>query len=370
MTGPALADCDLAAPDAKAAGPGCAHAWMDKNLRLNDIVTVGTHNSYKAKIPDKIMALIRMGKPAVADGLDYAHRPLGEQLDSGARAIEIDVVYDPKGGLYAHPAGAKMTGEVMPDDWTAAMSAPGFKVLHVQDLDFHTVCITFVACLKDLKTWSDAHPDHVPILVTMNAKDDAIPMPGSVTPLKFDAAAYDALEAEILSVFPREALVTPDSVRGDAATLRDAILTKGWPTLGETRGKFIFALDEHGDKIKPFLDGHPSLKGRVMFVDAPIDSPEAAFLVLNEVTDIPAIRDAVHRNFLVRTRADADTVEARGNDTTRRDKALASGAQYVSTDYMEPDTRLSGYTARMPDGVIAACNPERRPERCAGMPVE
>ena len=38
----------------------CGRAWMDKNLRLNDIVTVGTHNSYKMAIPDKIMALIRM----------------------------------------------------------------------------------------------------------------------------------------------------------------------------------------------------------------------------------------------------------------------------------------------------------------------
>jgi len=33
-------------------------------------------------------------------------------------------------------------------------------------------------------------------------------------------------------------------------------------------------------------------------------------------------------------------VEARTNDTTRRDKALSSGAQYVSTDYMQPTPAL------------------------------
>jgi hypothetical protein len=369
-TGAASAACDLAAPDAKAAGPDCARAWMDANLRMNDIVTVGTHNSYKAAIPDKIMALIRMGSSRAAKGLDYAHKPLAAQLDDGARAIEIDVVYDPQGGLYAHPAGAAMTGETMPPEWQAAMAAPGFKVLHVQDIDFHAVCITFVACLKDLKAWSDAHPDHVPILVTMNAKDDSIPMPGSVTPLKFDADAYDALEAEIRSVFGPGDLVTPDMVRGDYKTLREAVLTRGWPTLGAARGKFLFALDETGDKIKPILDRAPSLEGRTMFVTAPEDSPAAAFLVLNETSDIPHIRDAVHRNFLVRTRADADTVEARTNDTSRRDKALTSGAQYISTDYMEADARLSDYTARMPAGVIAACNPERDAARCAGFAVE
>jgi hypothetical protein len=136
------------------------------------------------------------------------------------------------------------------------------------------------------------------------------------------------------------------------------------------RGKFLFALDESGDKLAAYIGGRRSLEGRVMFVNAPENAPQAAYLTLNETTDIPRIAADVQRNFLVRTRADADTVEARQNTTVRRDKALASGAQYVSTDYMQPDTRFGPYQARMPPGVIAACNPQRRPERCAGLPVE
>jgi hypothetical protein len=367
---PALAECNLEAADAAAAGPGCARAWMDENLHLNDIVTIGTHNSYKAAIPDRIMALIRMGARTEAQGLDYSHLPLTDQLKDGARAIEIDVVYDPDGGLFAHPAGAAMTGEALSDDYVATMSKPGFKVMHVQDIDFHAVCITFIACLQELKAWSTAHPDHVPILVTLNAKDDSIPMPGSATPLKFDTAAFDALDKEVLSVFSRDDLVTPDEVQAGSRTLRDAILTDGWPKLGAVRGKFLFALDESGDKLAAYIGGRRSLEGRVMFVNAPENAPQAAYLTLNETTDIPRIAADVQRNFLVRTRADADTVEARQNTTVRRDKALASGAQYVSTDYMQPDTRFGPYQARMPPGVIAACNPQRRPERCAGLPVE
>jgi len=365
------ADCNLAAPDAKAAGDGCAKAWMDKNLHLNDIVTIGTHNSYKAAIPDKIMALIRMGAHRQAVGLDYSHIPLKEQLDDGARAIEIDVVYDPQGGLYAHPAGAQMTGETMPEAWTAEMMKPGYKVLHVQDVDFHAVCITFVDCLHNLKDWSKEHPDHVPVLVTMNVKDDSIPMPGSVDPLKFDTAAADALDAAVLSVFSKDELVTPDQVQGGAATLRDGVLEHGWPTLGETRGKFLFALDEGGTKIKTYIGDRKSLEGRVFFVNSPDENaPQAAYFTLNETSDIPRITEDVQKNFLVRTRADADTMEARRNDTSRRDKALASGAQYISTDYMHPDSRFSPYQARMPQRVIAACNPQRHPERCAGLAVE
>ena len=367
---PACADCDLQAADAAAAGPGCARAWMDENLRLNDLVTVGTHNSYKTAIPDKIMALVRMGASSEARGLDYSHVPLTEQLDDGARAIELDVVYDPEGGLYARPAGAAMTGEPLSDDFVATMSKPGFKVLHIQDIDFHSVCLTFVACLQELKAWSKAHPDHIPILITINAKDDSIPMPASVTPLKFDTAAFDALDKEILSVFSPDELLTPDVVQGGAPTLRDAILTDGWPKLGAVRGRFLFALDESGDKLAAYIGGRRSLEGRVMFVNTTEDAPQAAYLTLNETSDIPRITADVQKNFLVRTRADADTVEARANDTSRRDKALASGAQYVSTDYMHPDTRFGPYQARMPAGVIAACNPQRRPERCAGLPVE
>ena len=42
---------------------------------------------------------------------------------------------------------------------------------------------------------------------------------------------------------------------------------------------------------------------------------------------------------------------------TQRDKALASGAQYVSTDYHEPDRRFSDYSVRFPGGQVARSNP-------------
>jgi hypothetical protein len=65
----------------------------------------------------------------------------------------------------------------------------------------------------------------------------------------------------------------------------------------------------------------------------------------------------VDQGFLVRTRADADTAAARSGDVTQRDKALASGAQFVSTDYPEPDPKLSGYRVGFPGGVVARPNP-------------
>jgi hypothetical protein len=337
-------------------------------LHLNDIVTVGTHNSYKQAIDPKLFAFLTTQAPKLVPALDYSHATLTDQLNDGARAIEIDVAYDPKGGLFAHPLGPALVGLPLPDGYADYMSKPGFKVLHVQDFDFHSSCVTLRDCLTILKGWSRTHPNHIPILLTFNAKDDSLPQ--QTQALKFDAAAFDAMDAEIRSVLERKDLITPDDVQGAYPTLREAVLQHGWPTLAASRGKFILALDEEGTKIALYRGSRRSLEGRAMFVNAPEDSPAAAYLTLNEaLTDTTHITRDVKLGFLVRTRADADTVEARSDDTRRRDAALASGAQYVSTDYMQPDLRFSAYTARMPQGVIAACNPVRAAGKCS-QPLE
>ena len=368
--GTAASACDLQAPDAARAGAGCARAWMDANLHLNDILTVGTHNSYHAGLTDKVMALVKGAAPKAWQGLDYVHGPLADQLNDGARALELDLAYDPVGGRYAHPAGARIAG--LPDDpaYVAEMSKPGLKVLHIQDIDYRSVCITFVECLTIIRDWSRAHPDHVPILITMNTNDEKTRVPGGVDELPFDEAAYDALDKEIASVFSPRELITPDDVRGDYPTLREAVLKHGWPTLGAARGKFLFALDEGSRHIAAYRGARRTLEGRILFVNVDENQPDSAYLTLNEHADDARIAADVKAGFIVRTRADADTLEARSNDVTRRDDAFRSGAQYVSTDYMRPDTRLSGYQARLPNGAIAVCNPQREPERCAGLPIE
>lgn len=170
------AACRLKAPDVAHAGKGCARAWIDANLKLNDIQTVGTHNSYKQRISPKLYAMVLKASPKAIE-IDYTHPNLTEELDDGARGLEIDVAYDPKGGLYAHPLGAKMSGEPAPEGHEAVMMKPGYKVLHIQDIDFRSSCWTFVECLTVIRNWSKAHPGHTPISITMNAKDGKSPVP-------------------------------------------------------------------------------------------------------------------------------------------------------------------------------------------------
>jgi hypothetical protein len=369
--GSAVAACHLNAHDAASAGKGCAQRWMDANLRMNDILAVGTHNSYHEVARPQVMALIRAAAPKQWQGLDYDHsEPLDRQLDDGARALELDLVYDPQGGRFAHPAGARLAG--LPDDpaYVAAMSKPGFKVLHIQDVDYRSNCLMFVECLRVIRTWSLAHPRHVPILITMNTNDEKTHAPGGVDELPFDEHAYDALDAEIASVFARSELITPDQVQGRYPTLREAVLKRGWPSLGAARGKIMFALDEEPPHIAAYRGRRRSLEGRLLFVNTDENSPAAGYITLNEAADAPRITKDVKAGFVVRTRADADTVEARANDTRRRESALASGAQYVSTDYRHPEARLSPYEVRLGGGAVAVCNPVRAAGRCGGTSIE
>mgnify|MGYP001317294336 FL=1 len=106
------------------------------------------------------------------------------------------------------------------------MRVPGLKVLHVQDIDFRSTCPTLVACLTQVRDWSQAHPDHVPILILIEAKDNVPSNPGGiefVQPVAIDGAQLRALDAEIRSVFASAHLITPDDVRGPHATLNEAI---------------------------------------------------------------------------------------------------------------------------------------------------
>jgi hypothetical protein len=363
--------CDLKASDATLAGAGCARAWFDANLRINEIQSVGTAESYKLLPSGPMMSLIKLGSSADAQALDYDEPPIAAQLAAGARSLEFDVAYDPKGGLYKYPAGSSMAGELVTDDYIAAMSAPGFKVIHVLDIDFNSSCVTLTACLKSVAGWSRAHPDHLPIIIGLRSNDDRTPMPGATRPVKFDAAAFDALDAEIRSVFKPEELITPDMVQAGYPTLREAVAAHNWPKVGPSRGKVLFLLDDAAQKVALYRGARHSLEGRAMFVNTDDKSPAAAFVTHeNPIKEAAAITADVKAGLLVHTFADADTREARKNDTLRRDWAFASGAQMISTDFLVANKRIGKYEVRVPGGHVAQCNVQLAPQRCSGLDVE
>jgi hypothetical protein len=342
----------------------------DTALKLNQIQVIGTHNSYHAGIAANEAKLWQAKYAQAYQGLDYQHQPLPLQFDSGVRQIELDIYADTKGGLYAHPSGPQMVAaaHLPPDpdfDPTGVMNKPGFKVMHVQDVDYRSNCQPFTGCLQQVRQWSKAHPNHIPIFILIETKQGKPQGQLHLTePEPFTPTTFDALDAEIRSVFQPDEMITPDDVRGNYNTLNEAVLAGNWPALSSARGKVIFLMDQH--PVTPvYLEGHPSLRGRVIFTNSDPGQPDAAFLERNDGPALDIVQ-LVRQGYLVRTRTDSDTKEARIDDTTVRDAIIPSGAQLLSTDYPinEPARWAGHFVVALPGDTVARCNPVNAPANC------
>jgi len=317
-TGPACAPLPTAAPRTGTAPPG---GPRDDTLRVHHLQMKATHNSYHLR-------------PArVIPDWDYAMAPLEVQLESqGVRGLELDIRWDNRCGR--------------------------FRVFHLPVLDDRSTCDLFTDCLGAIRTWSDAHRDHHPLVIQIEPKDS------------WDAPTTEArmvaMEREILAVFPRELVVTPDEVRGDAGTLAEAVRQRGWPTLAQTRGRVIFAIDRSDSLRDVYTHGGRDLAGRLAFIDSRVGDPFAAVMVLNN----PAHADlaaALAANALVRVFA--WTAGEAPLDPAEATRAFASGAHLISTDY-PGEGRDGGVGLRIPDGTPSRCNPVTAPTGCMSTHIE
>jgi hypothetical protein len=345
---------------------------LSAQLRLNQIQVIGSHNSYHAGLAPSETAWLTKLNPKSADGLDYRHPSLDVQFSMGVRQVEIDIYADVKGGRYAHPANLKLISEMglpadPPFDPNGLFLKPGFKVMHAQDIDYRSNCQPFTGCLAVILNWSKAHPGHLPLFILIETKVGG-GRSFQQTTEAFTSAIFDDLDKEIRSVIPADKMIVPDDIRGKHATLEEAVLKDGWPTLDSARGKVIFLLDQRKAQAD-YVAGHPSLKGRIIFTNAEPGSPDAAFVEQNDPLKDPAlIPGLVKKGYLVRTRTDADTVQGRSGDTKMRDAALASGAQILSSDYyFSEKASWTGFSVNLPNGEVARCNPVTGPPNCAAI---
>jgi hypothetical protein len=329
------------------------------NVPINHIQVIGSHNSYKQSIDPALFKLIKEKDSVGAKKIDYSHISLSQQLDLGLLDLEIDIYADTNGGKYAHPKGLTWAPKQAPFDQQGLMKEPGFKVFHIQDIDFRSNCLTFKQCLQELRRWSDRNKDHDPVFITMNAKDEPMKKPGYTIPEKFTSAVFDQLDQSLVENLGRENLITPDDVRGKYQTLQSAVLHNNWPSLKQAKGKFIFILDEKGRKRTAYIAHHPSLKGRILFADAEPGTPESAIHIMNNPKkDLAKIRALVKKGYIIRTRSDSDTQEARDNDKSTFKAALASGAQIITTDYYQKSTHFkSDYVISFDDGKYFRLDP-------------
>ena len=381
----------------------------DPCVRLNHIQVVGSHNSYKiqpsASLQRGIVGLSSLAATDLPDprGLVYGHSPLAEQFaNERVRHIELDIWIDDEGGRFADPFGpllldflhATYPGNPLLDfgvsgesfDPDGAMRAPGFKVFHVQDIDFRTTCFLLEDCLQAVEDRLSSQSNHLPIMVLLELKQDAFdpellslfnslpvpPPPGLAVftePTPWDLEDLLEVEDLIRTVFADQQIIMPNEVRAGYPRLQDGIAAEGWPTLADSRGRVMFTLDNEGalsTEYANYYDGN--LDGALIFTSSDPSDPERAdvgFVKRNDpFVESPSISELVALNYMVRTRADSENVEADLNNTARRDAALGSGAQWVSTDYQEATNEFTDYQVILPDGAVARCNPVSAPVSC------
>jgi len=365
-----------------------------EQAKINQIQVLGTHNSYARPVDPKLFAAIqpmldmmqgsyldKMSKEqrekfleyhpnsmGLAEGLKYDHPRLTEQLDSGLRSLELDVYYDPQGGRFADPAGyralrSKGVKNLAYMD-TKDLEKTGFKLLHMADLDFRTHNTTLESALLEIKSWSEQNEGHAPVFIMIEAKDSGIPFfPNATKVLPFDEEAFAALDNDIVRIIGRENLITPDDVRGSYKSLREAVKAGNWPTVAAARGKFIFLLLPTMAGMGEYGGAHvknaPNLEHKVMFVQSSPTADFGAFLLLdNAKMRQQEIKQYVKEGFLVRTRADIETYEAKVNDYSRAEAAFSSGAQVISTDFFKAgNTYGTPYRVQLPQGGEVQLNP-------------
>ncbi len=293
---------------------------LDDVLRMNHLQAKATHNSYHVQKPD------------ASPDLAYGHQPIDVQLEAqGVRALELDVHFD--------------------------YECLRHEVFHLPIVDDASTCRHFTECLGALRRWSDAHLGHHPIFVQIETKDSSA----------VDAEErIDVLEREILSVFPREAIVTPDEVQGDAPSLASAV-ANGWPTLAKTRGRVVFYLLASGPLRDVYTHEGKDLAGRLMFVTSSVGEPLASIALVDDpIGGRATIDEAVAAGMIVRTFAEKLLALDGAPEQSRA--ALESGAQILATDFPAKTTGAA-WSFENP-GSPSRCNPKTAPASCRDDAIE
>ena len=329
----------------------------DSTLKINQIQFIASHNSYRIKInPSIIKSLQLLTKDfnKQFETLDYTHIHLERQFNEyDIRGIEIDTFYDSKGNTYFEHKLLDSALAIFPESethiYSESLKYPGFKVLHVKDLDFESYYPTLKDALSSIKIWSEKNPNHLPLFINIETKgvEDSLAYYGRNSPLASqytlpennNSASADEIDLEIKSVFGEnlDKIITPQKLltMTSSSSISEFVEKNKWPSIKQLRGKIFLIME--GTMRNFYLEKEMQ---RAMFVYYESKSANSLFFLKNDpIKQIEEIKTLVSEYYFVRTRSDSDTVEARNGDYTTYLNAINSGAQIISTDYYKQDDR-------------------------------
>lgn len=297
-------------------------AELDAGIKFNELSFIATHNSYqKQSVPsykklyqnlsDLTFGLVKGNKG------DFESQTLTQQFNCGIRSIEMDI-------------------EAVVKDNTIT-----FTCLHMPSIDMTTTCYDFALALKEICMWSDNNPGHLPITVIVETKQVLLPLEN----MKSFNIEYAKELDNLLRTSLGDKLFTPADMLRDYNSFGEMRAADDWCRADEMLGKVLILLHDC-DTTEDYIDTDPSVRTQAMFPmlrEDDIDRDCASFLLMNNPKDILKSKGLIldELNFVVRTRADEFTQVTE----KRRENAISSGAQIVSTDYpLRDDLEEGAYT--------------------------
>ena len=284
-------------------------AYAD-GVKFNEVAYIATHNSYQLESVPSYQKVYRDLENVTfglicGDAPRYCSDTLTEQFNVGIRSIELDI-------------------ETVVDGDDVS-----FVCTHSPLIDMTSSCYDFSLALEEIKMWSDANPNHLPITVIVEPKKIFIPDKG----MKFLNMDYAQVLDELIREVLGEKLLTPAEMMGDYPSLRAMREADGWLPLSDCAGRVVVLL--HDTTVtKDYISQDETIKSQAMFPMLRYkdrDKDYASFLIVNKPKDIDKYSQELifEKKLVIRTRVDSYG----SYNEEDRILTLESGAQILSTDY-------------------------------------
>lgn len=272
---------------------------LTDEIKLNEIQILASHNSYKKRGVPLGKLFVGLGDSfEEANALNYGYQDLTAQFKLGVRSMEFDL----------------------------RLRKTSFMLTHVPLVDNSSVAPDFSLALEEMKLYSTHNPNHLPIIILMEIKDDWMILDHALQVM--DTSDLERLD-DLIRLKLGDSLVTPSHMIHEGMSLKETIQTVGWPSLQSLLGKIMIVLHPGS-----FTDRYASLdstnQSQAMFMGLyhnMLDREYASFVVHNE-PDVDVIQQMVTDGFMVRTRLDDRLVF----DEDRYQRGIESGAQILTTD--------------------------------------
>ena len=303
---------------------------LNSGVKYNEVAFLATHNSYQRKVTDTTLEF-QLPFKILSLGLKnfnkntFENNTLTEQFESGIRSIEIDV------------EAREENGNVT------------FTVMHKPVFDSATTCFDFEGALEEIIMWSEHNPNHLPISIIIEAKQDVAPLDGLNIFSLEHTDAFDNLLKEKLG----EKLITPNDMLGVHSTFKEMRENDDWMPLKDMLGKIVVILHEN-KMTEDYVEKDESLRTQAMFPSLLYKdrNEDYACIIIDNNPKKTILRDEdlQENNFLVRTRADSypKSSEARYSLTEQ------VRSQIITTDFCPRTVRndehtysFNGYTVKL-----------------------